>query len=116
MRKKLGIPISYAGPSRITGFTKIKLSGTDNLFAASYRWNLVSKPKNSMAMLNNTKVEQPTLIADVIGDYVVELTVDDNTAGDEKEKSSPTTSPTTVTITVSNEVTFHPTAKGASIH
>lgn len=109
MRKKLGIPIAYAGPSRITGLTKIKLSGTDNLFATSYRWNLVSKPKNSMAMLNNTKVEQPTLIADVIGDYVVELTFNN----DDKGKCSPTT----VTITVSNEVTFHPTAKSAtSLH
>ncbi len=107
MRKKLGIPITYAGPSRITGLTKIKLSGTDSLFATSYHWNLVSKPKNSMAMLNNTKVEQPTLIADVIGDYVVELTL-----GNDKAKNSPTT----VTITVSNEVTFHPTAKSASIH
>jgi len=107
MRKKLGIPIAYAGPSRITGFTKIKLSGTDSLFATTYRWNLLSKPKNSMAMLNNTKVEQPTLIADVLGDYVIELTV-----GNDKAKSSPTT----VTITVSNEVTFHPSARSASLH
>jgi len=107
MGKRLGIPIAYAGPSRITGFTKIKLSGTDSLFATSYRWHLVSKPKNSMAMLNNTKVEQPTLIADVIGDYVIELTV-----GNDSAKSSPTS----VTITVSNEITIHPNIKSASIH
>lgn len=107
MRKKLGIPIAYAGPSRITGLTKIKLSGTNNLCATSYRWHLVSKPKKSLAMLNNTKVEQPTLIADMIGDYVIELTVDNDSA-----KSSPTR----VTITVTNEITFHPAANSTSIH
>jgi len=107
MRKRLGIPIAYAGPSRITGFTKIKLSGTDSLFATSYRWNLVSRPENSMAMLNNTKVERPTLIADVTGDYVIELTVHNDSA-----KSSPTS----VTITVSNDITLHPNIKSTTIH
>jgi len=105
MRKKLGIPIGYTSPSRITGFTKIKLGSTDSLFDESHRWSLVSKPKNSLAMLN--KVKQPTLIADVIGDYVIELRT-----GDDDEKNSPTT----VTITVTNEMTFHPSAKSTSIH
>ena len=97
-------------PPRSTLFpytTLFRSSGTDSLFATSYRWDLVSKPKNSMAMLNNTKVEQPTLIADVIGDYVIELTV-----GNEKAKSTPTS----VTITVTNEMAFHPSANNASIH
>ena len=107
MRKLAVIPIAYAGPSRITAFTRIKLSGTGSLYATSYHWALLSKPDSSLAMLSNSDMVEPTLIADVIGDYVIELTVA-NDAG--------YSIPTRVTITVSNEVTFHPSAICAHVH
>jgi len=107
MIKNQGIPIAYAGPSRITALTKIKLSGTDSLHASSYRWALLSRPGNSLAMISNADLKEPTLIADVIGDYVVELTVG-NEAG--------VSIPASITITVSNEVTFHPSVKSAHVH
>lgn len=107
MAKKLGIPIAYAGPSRITGLTRIKLSGSDSLFAKSFLWSLVSKPSNSLAMLNKANVEQTTLIADVIGDYVVELTVANDSAN---------SAPSRITITVSNEVNLHPSTRTRSLH
>jgi len=107
MRKLSVIPIAYAGPSRITALPRIKLSGIDSLYAASYHWALLSKPDSSLAMLSNSDMEEPTLIADVIGDYVIELTVANN-AGDSV--------PTRITITVSNEVRFHPSAISAHPH
>lgn len=107
MRKKLSIPIAYAGPSRVTGLMKIKLSGADSLFADSFNWSLVSKPKNSYASLNNDRAAQPILIADVIGDYTVELTV---------ANASGNSAPTRITITVSNEISMTPKSGTASIH
>jgi len=68
MMKKSLIPIAYAGPSRIAGLSTIKLSGTNSLFATSFLWSLVSKPKNSVAILNGAQTEKPTLIADEVGD------------------------------------------------
>ena len=107
MRKRLSIPIAYAGPSRITGLTKIKLSGSNSLFATSFNWSLVSKPRNSYAILNNANVEDTVLIADIIGDYVIELVVKNDT-GD--------SAPTRITITVSNEISMQPVSGTASIH
>jgi hypothetical protein len=107
MKKLSVIPIAYAGPSRITALTRIKLSGTDSLYAVSYQWALLSKPNSSLATLSNNNMKEPTLIADVIGDYVIELTVA-NDAGD--------SAPTRITITVSNEVTFHPSEISAHVH
>ena len=107
MRKSAGIPIAYAGPSRITALNRIKLSGTDSLYATSYHWALVSRPGDSLAMLNNADMEKTTLIADVTGDYVFELTVA-NEAGDSV--------PTRITITVSSEITFHPSTISAHVH
>jgi len=42
-----------------------------------YHWNLSIKPELSEAVLNHNETVEPNFIADVSGNYVVELTVDD---------------------------------------
>ena len=107
MRKRLSIPMTCTGPSRIAGLTRIRLSGSNSLFAKAFNWSLVSKPMNSYAMLNRTNIKDPTLIADIIGDYIIELVVKHDT-GD--------SAPTQITITVSNEDMMQPVSGTASIH
>lgn len=48
----------------------------DNL---SYQWTLVSVPTNSVASLNDIAAVSPTFTADLDGNYVVELIVNDGT-------------------------------------
>ncbi len=44
-----------------------------------YRWTMTSRPANSIAALNDATAVMPTFIADVPGDYGVELVVNDGT-------------------------------------
>ncbi len=46
----------------------------------TYQWKMVSKPGRSKAALNNATLSGPSFSADVIGDYVFELTVNDGEA------------------------------------
>jgi uncharacterized protein YjdB len=48
----------------------------------SYTWAFTSKPGSSTATLSSTTAEQPTFTADVAGDYVLEVTVDDGMSTD----------------------------------
>jgi hypothetical protein len=66
----------------------------------SYTWAFTSKPGASTATLSSTTAEQPTFTADVAGDYVLEVTVDDGSATD------------TDTVTVTANAT--PTASAGS--
>jgi len=45
----------------------------------SYFWSFVSKPENSEAILSNTDLPSPSFVADVQGEYVVELEISDGT-------------------------------------
>ena len=45
--------------------------------ALSYAWTLVFRPAGSAATLDDLTVVQPSFVADVAGDYEVEITVDD---------------------------------------
>jgi len=42
-----------------------------------YNWNLAAKPDGSQAFLDNDKAVKPSFIADVAGQYIVHLVVDD---------------------------------------
>jgi len=48
----------------------------------SYQWRFTSKPSGSNAIISNPNSVNASFVADVIGDYVVELTVDDGTDSD----------------------------------
>jgi hypothetical protein len=43
----------------------------------TYKWTLTARPAGSRAALSSTTVQQPTLVPDVVGDYVVTLVVND---------------------------------------
>lgn len=44
----------------------------------SFQWRIVSAPTGSTAALTGADTESPTFVADVVGDYVIELVVTDN--------------------------------------
>lgn len=56
----------------------------------SYQWSLISRPAGSMAILSDPNAEMPDFVADVDGEYVAQLVVNDGTQN---------SAPTTVTIT-----------------
>ena len=53
--------------------------------ALTYSWAFTSRPNGSAAALTNASKENPTFVADVAGDYEVELTVT-NANGSDKDK------------------------------
>lgn len=75
-------PVADAGVSRsvITGAV-VSLSGlgsTDaNQDRLGYDWRMVSRPAGSVAALRNPKTAGPDFVADLNGDYVVSLIVND---------------------------------------
>jgi RHS repeat-associated protein/uncharacterized repeat protein (TIGR01451 family) len=48
--------------------------------ALTYRWTLTSRPASSTTTLTNSTAVNPSFVADLAGDYVVELIVNDGTA------------------------------------
>lgn len=58
----------------------------------SYQWTLTSKPTGSAAVINNATQSVVSFVPDLVGTYVIELTVNDGTYS----------GTTTVTITVSS--------------
>lgn len=59
----------------------------------AFHWSLVAAPAGSAAVLSDTAAVNPTFVADLPGDYVVQLVVDDG------QENSP---PDTVTVTTAN--------------
>ncbi|MRX07272.1 PKD domain containing protein [Pseudoduganella sp. FT25W] len=86
-------PVADAGPAQtVAAGTSIKLAGsaTDaDQDIVSYAWTLV-KPAGSSAALLNYHVATPTFFADLPGDYIATLTVNDGTLD---------SAPSSVTIT-----------------
>ena len=75
-------PVASAGPDQnITTNSIVTLDGRASSDAnndlLSYSWALVSKPATSSATLSDSKVVQPTFIADLDGVYVLGLVVGD---------------------------------------
>lgn len=75
-------PVANAGtPQSVTAGTTVQLDGTKSTDAdgklLQYSWSLVSKPAASAAYLSSPSVPIPAFVADVAGDYVVQLIVND---------------------------------------
>ncbi len=79
-------PIADAGPDQeVAPLDTIHLDGTASydpggLDLTAFRWTLVSQPAGSTSNLSNNDVARPQLFADLAGDYVFELEVQ-NSAG-----------------------------------
>jgi hypothetical protein len=78
-------PTANAGedvPSAPLG-TPVSLNGTQssdpNRDQLTYRWSLNARPANSLAQLSNPTSATPTITPDVVGDYVIQLVVNDST-------------------------------------
>nr|BAL59200.1 cell surface protein [Candidatus Acetothermum autotrophicum] len=75
-------PVADAGPDQtVTVGATVQLDGSrsndpdgDKL---SYSWRFVSLPTGSRAQLSDPALVNPTFVADVRGEYLIELTVDD---------------------------------------
>jgi hypothetical protein len=70
--------------------------------ALSYRWSLISIPGASTATLSDATAINPYFMADVIGDYVVQLIVNDGDAD---------SAPDTVTISAHEQAIITPVIK-----
>ena len=75
-------PVADAGVNRVVLVgKKVFLDGTgsydENLDLLTYRWNIVFKPKNSLAELDNSDTEDPDFEPDIQGLYTLNLVVND---------------------------------------
>lgn len=79
-------PVADAGPDQtVTAGATVQLDGSkssdpdgDKL---SYSWRFVSLPSGSRATLSNPNIVNPTFVADVVGEYLIELTAEDGRGG-----------------------------------
>src|SRR5581483_11387726 len=83
-----GVPQSlhFGGTVHLDGSASTDPDGD----ALSYKWSLINKPSGSTAALSNSTIANPTFVADMTGQYVVQLVVSDGTH---------TSQPSTVLIT-----------------
>jgi hypothetical protein len=75
-----GRSIANAGPFREAALGRIELNGNGSLFTGgniAFNWALVSKPAESGAVLQNADQPAAFFNADVPGDYVAQLVVND---------------------------------------
>ena len=78
-------PVANAGPSQtivlVPPGTVVNLDGSASSDAngnpLTYKWSMVSKPKNSAAALSSATVVNPSFTADQVGTYVAVLVVND---------------------------------------
>jgi RHS repeat-associated protein len=87
-------PVANAGPSQSVNVgATVQLNGSGSTDVdgdpLTYRWSFLSVPSGSAATLSNSTIVNPTFVADVPGNFVVQLIVNDGTV-DSK--------PSTVTI------------------
>jgi trimeric autotransporter adhesin len=91
-------PAADAGANQTvpeTGLVVLNGSGSTDVDgnALTFVWSFVSRPEGSTATLSNPAAVMPTFSADVAGDFVVQLTVNDGIVN---------SAPRTVTITTTN--------------
>ncbi len=89
------LPVADAGADRTVSIgTVVQLDGSASADAGglplTYAWTLMTKPAGSAAVLSNPTAVKPTFVADVVGTYEAQLTVNNGTAN---------SAPDSVTIT-----------------
>jgi hypothetical protein len=77
-------PTADAGPNQTVDVAQtvtLNGSGSSDPEASplAYAWSFVSRPAGSAATLSDATLVQPTFVADVAGEYVVQLVVNDGT-------------------------------------
>ncbi len=87
-------PVANAGPNQTVEIgTTVQLNGSGSTDVdgdtLTYRWSILSAPAGSLATLSNGTIVNPTFVADVPGNFVVQLIVNDGTVD---------SAPSTVTI------------------
>ena len=96
-----GRTIANAGPFREAALGRILLNGNGSLFTggnSAFNWTLVSRPAESRAVIQNANQADAFFIADVPGDYVAQLVVNDGI------NTTPASPPGEVVIRVSPTV------------
>ncbi|MCM3905527.1 MAG: PKD domain-containing protein [Pyrinomonadaceae bacterium] len=91
-------PVANAGPDQTVSVgATVQLNGSGSSDAdgdpLTFSWSFVSRPAGSNAVLSNPGAVTPTFFADQIGDYVLQLIVNDGNLN---------SVPDTVTITTTN--------------
>lgn len=92
------VPMANAGIDQVVApGTTVRLSGLGSTDAnhdpLTYRWQLKSKPVGSQAVLSSLTVAEPTFVADLPGDYVARLIVNDGSVNSDEDNMTVTATP-----------------------
>ena len=93
-----GRPMANAGMDQLVEpGTTVRLTGLGSADVErdvlTYRWQLKSKPFGSKAVLSSLTDAQPTFVADMAGDYVATLIVNDGSANSSEDNVTVTVTP-----------------------
>ena len=82
-------PVAHAGTAKTVTAGKVVVldgnaSSDANKDALTYKWTLTTKPTGSLATLALSNTSTPTFTADVVGQFVVSLSVNDGKVDSEK--------------------------------
>lgn len=82
IRETNSAPTADTGPDRTVSKSSLVLldgrnSSDSEYDFLNYTWELIQKPSGSSATLDNANVSQPSFTADLVGDYVLQLVVND---------------------------------------
>jgi K319L-like, PKD domain/PKD domain len=102
-------PVAYAGGDRTValGGTVVldgSLSHDDDSDPLTYRWTLVTLPTGSAARLSDATSVAPSFVADVVGDYVVELVVNDGALDSDPDAATVTVDPNPAIVAFSRTI------------